>query len=66
MAQEEMVDNLQCVTISRKEACQMIMLLTESLGYYQMPGNIPHPAELRIEDRGNLLKRIIFAVDVNN
>lgn len=65
MAQEEMVNNVQCVTISRKEACQMIMLLTESLGHYQMPNNIPYPPEIRIEDRGVLLKRIVFAVDVN-
>ena len=63
MAKEKYVDNIQAITISREEACQLIMLLTESLGFYQMPNNIPMLPEIRIEDSGTVAKRIVIGVD---
>jgi hypothetical protein len=64
MATEKISNNIQGIVLSREEACQLIVHLTQSLGHYQTPNIIPTPPTLSFKDPcGVVLKQIVFAVN---
>lgn len=66
MATEEIVGKSQIFTISKEEACELIIWLTASLSNYRIPYKTHEVANLNILDKGVVQKRILFCVDTTD
>lgn len=64
MASRKIVDtNLQCVTVSKAEAVELITLLSAQLAGVPAPGNHGGACpEIRIVEHGQIKDRIVFMV----
>jgi len=66
MARVEDDDSIRIVTVSRREALNLISLLASQLADEPLPGNFHahgEVPELNIEDRGHIMYRMVFVLD---
>lgn len=57
-------DNQEIITLSKKEAVDVLALLTGLLGQETVPGNMAGAApEIKIMDRGLVIKRLFLLIN---